>query len=178
MFTNLSILLKSIPVFLPFIEEIFQGRRKNVGGKAPNVLRPWVVLLCLGLVVAIIIAVNNFFAGFRTQSELERGLHRVELERDSLSQRNQELVVKVETLDRKFRKADEALGDLTSENRELNTENQELLVKTQTLEARVKELDQELRELKTKTPGKPMVTVSKPTKLSGKTHAILQEVLE
>ena len=95
-----------------------------------------------------------------------------------MSQRNQELAVKVETLDRKFRKADEALGDLTSEIRELNTENQELLVKTQTLEARVKELDQELRELKTKTPGKPMVTVSKPTKLSGKTHAILQEVLE
>lgn len=180
MFTNLSILLKSIPVFLPFLKEIFQGRRQNVGGKAPNVLRPWVALLCVGLVVAIVIDVNNFFAGFRTQNELQTTVHRLEVERDAISDRNKELAGRVDTMALDLGKCRTITGDLTSENSDLGTDYSDLAVRYKELEGKLKESEAKVRELESKKA--PTSTVRgvqpRPAKVSGKTHDLLREVLE
>jgi len=180
MFTNLSILLKSIPVFLPFLKEIFQGRRQNVGGKAPNVLRPWVALLCVGLVVAIVIAVNNFFAGFRTQNELQTTVHRLEVERDAIVERNKELATRVDTMVVDLGKCRTITGDLTSENRDLNTDYSDLVTKYKELEGKLKESEAKLRELESKKPTTSTVRTDtpRPVRVSGKTHDLLREVLE
>lgn len=170
MFTNIGILLKSIPVFLPFLKEILLGRRKNVGGKAPNVLRPWIALLCIGLAVAIAIAVNNFFTGFRTQNELESTVHKLKLEAEALKSRNKELGDRLEAA-------------LTAPAKCEAPPREEPKPVVDTKE--VDELKNKLAAAEEELSKRP-VPSSKPvapprsnhSKISTKTHAILQEALE
>lgn len=175
MFTNLSIFLKSIPLLLPFVKEILLGRRKNVGGRPPNVLRPWLVLTVVGLLVVAAVAANTFFTGYKTESGLHLRVHRLEYEKSTALERNLELAVKNETLNKQNLEYSETISKLSRDNRDLNDDYTELESQLKVLRFEYQVLENKLKTLEETKAVPP--TVNK-AKVNSKTHNLLREVLE